>query len=154
MDVYALTRKIIELSKANTWDRAKQEWELHDIVECDYYEYHCLCGHPIKELCILKNKSNGKEAIVGNCCVKKFLKHLKSERVFSAIKRVKKDINKSFNADFIQIAYDKKIITNWEYNFYMNIWRKQNRQLARKQLLKKIEINKKILGSKDFFADT
>jgi len=154
MVVYLLPKKIIELSKANTWDRAKQEWVLHDIVDYDYYEYNCLCGHPIKELCILKNKYNGKETIVGNCCVKKFLKHFNSERIFSSIKRVKKEINKSFNTDFIQIAHDKGIITDWEYDFYMNIWCKQNRQLAKKQLLKKIEINKKILCSKNLFVDT
>ena len=151
MEKYVLPRKIIRRSKAKTWDRAKQEWELNDIVMTENCEYHCLCGHPIKELCILKNKYNGREVIVGNFCVKKFLNHIRSEKFFRAIGRVKKDITNNFNADFIQMMYDKAIINKWEYNFYMDIWRKRN--LTKSQLRKKIEINKKILRSKNLLAN-
>lgn len=151
MEKYVLPKEIIRLSEAKTWDRAKQEWELDDIVETEYCEHYCLCGHPIKELCILKNKYNGKEAIVGNFCVKKFLNHIKSDKFFRSISRVRKDISNSFNADFIQKMYDKAIITDWEYNFYMDTWRKRN--LNKSQLNKRIEINGKILRSKNLLVD-
>jgi hypothetical protein len=33
----------------------------------------CLCSHPIEENCYIENKHNGRIAVVGNCCIRKFL---------------------------------------------------------------------------------
>ncbi|MBJ6926973.1 hypothetical protein JG631_19165, partial [Vibrio cholerae] len=66
-----------------------------------------LCRHfPIIEICNLKNKINSNYATVGNCCVKKFI-GLPSDKIFQAIKRVRKDDQKSLNAEAIFHAYDK-----------------------------------------------
>jgi len=67
----------------------------------------CLCGHyPIIELCVLGNRLNNKTATVGNCCVKKFI-GLPSDRIFQAVKRVRKDATSSMNAEAIDCAFQR-----------------------------------------------
>lgn len=137
-----LTSEIISRSQARTWDKAKLEWSLLDVYEVDKPET-CLCGHfPIIELCVLYNKSNGNQATVGNCCVKKFI-GLPSDKIFQAVKRIRKDVAKSLNADAIQHAFDRKWINEWEMEFYFDVMRK--RKLTTKQATKKQEINELVL---------
>lgn len=144
MSEYKLTKNIIELSSSNDWDGAKLEWTLQDVYEADEPNT-CLCGHfPIIETCILKNKSNGNEAIVGNCCVKKFI-GLPSDKIFQAVKRVRKDNEKSLNAEAIKHAHEKLWINDWEYNFSIDTMRKRN--LSVKQLQSRIKINEKMLNN-------
>ncbi len=141
MSVYKLTEKIIVLSKSSNWDSAKLEWKLDTVYEADKPQT-CLCGHfPIIEICILKNKFNSNEAVVGNCCVKKII-GLPSDKIFTAIKRVRKDNKKSLNAEAIDYAYQKNWINDWEKQFYLNIMRK--RKLTENQIKKKVEINNKL----------
>ena len=83
-DGYKLGRAIIALSEADRWDRARLEWWIEEIYIQREPET-CLCGHfPINELCVLRNEKNGHSAIVGNVCVKKFMK-LSSDKMFAAI---------------------------------------------------------------------
>lgn len=140
---YKLTEEIIKLSTSKKWDEAKLEWTLETVYIADEPET-CLCGkYPIKELCIIINKTNHKEATVGNCCVKKFL-GLPSDKIFRAIKRVSTNNEKSLNEDAIKYAFQKGWINEWEKNFYYNICKKKNTTLTRKQLEKKKEINIKL----------
>lgn len=153
MTEYKLSMEILDLSKANNWDKARKEWYLDYIYEIPRQDdpETCLCGHyPIREVCVIKNKENGNEAIVGNCCVNKFI-GLTTNKLFSSIKNVKKDNSKSFNADVIDLAYKRGIINDWEYSFYQNIWRK--RKLSKKQLIHKNEINEKLLKHQDILAE-
>lgn len=141
MSEYKLTQGIIELSEAKTWDSAKLEWKLAEVYEADEPET-CLCGHfPIIEICILSNTKNRNSTSVGNCCVKKFM-GLPSDKIFTAVKRVRKDNEKSLNAEAIQYAFEKNWINDWEKSFYLDIMRKQN--LSTKQLATKIKINEKL----------
>ncbi len=143
MSQYKLAQEIISVSEANNWDEAHLEWELFNIYEEDGFET-CLCGHyPIKELCVLKNKLNSLRVTVGNCCVQKFM-GISSNKLFSALKRVKKDPGKPFNADVIEFVYSKSYINGWERDFYIDTWRK--RDLSSKQLDTRVKINKKILS--------
>ena len=139
---YKLSAEIIAMSVADTWDRAKHEWELEDV----YHEKEpdtCLCGHfPINELCCLRNAKNGKRALVGNVCVKKFL-GLPSDKIFGAINRISKDANKALNAEAIEHAFKKSWISQWEYGFYFDTWRK--RSLSARQRAKRAEINERVL---------
>jgi hypothetical protein len=140
---YELAREIVELSVATTWDKAKLEWWLEDVYEADEPET-CLCGHfPIIEICVLRNNINGREAVVGNCCVRKFI-GLPSDKIFQAVKRVRKDSEKSLNAETIQHAFDHRWINQWEYDFYFSIMRKRN--LSDKQLAIKRRINATVLA--------
>ena len=140
MSEYKLTAEIISLSQSDIWDKAKLEWALNEIYQAEEPET-CLCGHfPIIEICVLRNKFNGNNATVGNCCVKKFI-GLPSDKIFQAVKKVKKDNQKSLNAEAIEYGKNKGWLNQWEYDFYMDIMRKRN--LSSKQLRKKIQINKK-----------
>lgn len=142
MSDYRLTAEIIARSQAKAWDAAKLEWALEDVYEAEE-PGTCLCGHfPIVETCVLRNKLNGNDAIVGNCCVKKFM-GLPSDEILQAVKRVRKDPAKSLNAHAVQHAFDRGWITAWERDFYFDIMRK--RKLSPKQAAKKSQINKKFM---------
>lgn len=137
-----LIQEIIKLSVADIWEIAKCEWELIEIYFSDEPET-CLCGHyPIIELCEIRNKKNQKITIVGNCCVNKFM-GLPSEKIFQAVKRIRKDIDKSLNCEAIELAYSKDWINEWEYKFYADTLKK--RLLTEKQASKRKQINEKIL---------
>lgn len=139
-----LAREIIRLSESPIWDLAKREWKLSEIYFADGPE-SCLCSHyPIIELCIIQNSNNGKLATVGNCCVKKFL-GLPSDKIFSAVKRIKKDVEKSINAEALDYAFQRKWISKWEFDFYKNI--RSKRLLTDKQNNKKKEVNNRILAN-------
>ena len=142
MSEYKLASEIIALSDADNWDAAKLEWALHEVYEADDPET-CLCGHfPIIELCILSNKLNSNLATVGNCCVKKFI-GLPSDKIFQAVKRVRKDASKSLNAEAIDHAFNRGWLTAWEKDFYFDIMGK--RSLTAKQASKKKQINELVL---------
>lgn len=142
MAEFQLTREILERSTAKTWDAAKLEWTLHEVFESEEPET-CLCGHyPIVENCVLRNKTNGVFATVGNCCVKKFI-GLPSDLIFQAVKRVRSDSSKSLNAEAIAYARERDWINDWEQEFYFRIMRKRN--LSEKQAAKKRQINEKFL---------
>lgn len=142
MAEFQLTREILARSTTNTWDAAKLEWVLYEVFESDEPET-CLCGHyPIIENCVLRNKTNGIFATVGNCCVKKFI-GLPSDLIFQAVKRVRSDLSKSLNAEAIAYARDRDWINDWEQDFYFRIMRKRN--LSEKQANKKRQINEKFV---------
>jgi hypothetical protein len=127
---------------ARTWDAAKLEWELKEIYESEEPET-CLCGHfPIIELCVIGNKLNRNSATVGNCCVKKFI-GLPSDRIFQAVKRIRKDGAKSLSAEAVDYAFNRGWLTDWERDFYFDIMRK--RTLSPKQAAKKAQINERYL---------
>jgi hypothetical protein len=144
MSEYKLTEEILKRSQSDVWDMAKLEWKLNEIYEAEEPET-CLCGHvPIIEICVLQNKLNAQFATVGNCCVKKFI-GLPSDLIFQAVKRVRKDDQKSLNAAAIQHAYEKGWINKWEYNFSFNTMRK--RKLSTKQLQTRMKVNEKMLAN-------
>ncbi len=142
MPEYRLTQEIIKRSVANQWDEAKLEWSLLEVYEADDPDT-CLCGHfPIIELCILANKINANTATVGNCCVKKFI-GLPSDKIFQAVKRVRKNSESSLNIEAIIHAYKRGWINDWERSFYLDIMRK--RKLSPRQREIKLQINDKML---------
>jgi hypothetical protein len=142
MSEYRLTSEILARSVATHWDAARREWSLAEVYEADDPET-CLCGHfPIIELCVLANSHNGQSATVGNCCVKKFI-GLPSDRIFTAVKRVRKNRDKSLNEEAIQHAHMRGWINDWERDFYLDVMSK--RKLSDKQRSKKQQINDKML---------
>ncbi len=143
MGIEMLVNGIIENSVSDDWDHAKREWKLANIYESDEM-LSCLCGHyPIREICELRNTKNESQLIVGNCCVNKFL-DINSDKMFTALKKVIRDIESSFNVEVIDLAYERNLINGWDRDFYVNTWRK--RQLSPKQRTQKVRINKQILN--------
>ena len=142
---YKLFRRIIDRSRAKDWHNAKLEWDLIDIYIDE--DETCLCGHhPIKEICVMKNRVNHKQVIVGNCCVNRFI-GIPSNKMFRGIERVVDDQAKSFPRMLIQHSHNKGWINTWERDFYLDVIKK--RKLSKKQLNKKMEINKNILYNID-----
>jgi hypothetical protein len=137
-----LREEILTLSKATNWEVARKEWNLIGVYEADEPKT-CLCGHnPIREICEISNRLTGFEAEVGNRCVRRFI-GLRSDLIFSAIKRIQADISKSLNAEAIVFFMKRGILTGWEYQFLQNT--KNKRNLSDSQLSKRLDINKKIL---------
>lgn len=121
MSEYQLFKNIIELSVSDNWEFARGEWILEGIeILTDKDEYEtCLCGHyPIKEVCYLENKENHNKAIVGNCCVEKFLGE-KQSKVFNALTKGK------INREVISLSLKKGIVNENESKFLFDVWRKR-----------------------------
>lgn len=141
---YRLSEELIKRSVAQTWPEAKREWELEDIFDEDD-PHACICRHwPIYQLCIICNVRNGNRAIVGNCCVKKFL-GLPSAKILAALRRVRDDVTRSLNPHAIEHALKKGWITQAQRKFYLRIWRK--RRLSAHRLVWKIKINDQVLAA-------
>lgn len=138
-----LKKNILILSEASEWDAARKEWHLVDVIESEEPET-CLCGHyPINEICTIYNMITRNSANVGNRCVKRFL-GINSDKIFSALKRIRRDLAKSLNVDSIVFFKERKAITGWEYDFLLDT--RLKRELSVKQLLKRKAINEKILS--------
>lgn len=142
MAQFQLTREILIRSTATTWDAAKLEWELFEVFESEEPDT-CLCGHyPIIENCVLRNRTNGIFATVGNCCVKRFI-GLPSDLIFQAVKRVRSDLKRSLNGEALVYARRRGWISSWEESFYFDVMRK--RLLTPRQVDTKRRINEKFL---------
>lgn len=143
MAEYQLKEEILKLSQSKAWTVAKLEWTLIAIYLSEEADT-CPCGHyPIKEICRIKNNLNSNETDVGNCCVKKFL-GLNAQKLFAPLKRLHGNSCASVNVELIEDAYQKRIIRENEYSFYIDILRKRN--LSEKQASWKESINKKLLN--------
>lgn len=142
MATIKLIKEILSLSVSDNWEIAKDEWEINYIYFSKKAEM-CICGHfPIIEICEIKNKKNEKFAVVGNYCVKNII-GLPSDKIFQAVKRVRKDNEKGLNGESIELAYSKNLINDWEYKFYIDTLKK--RKLSEKQLIIRRLINEKVL---------
>lgn len=140
---YKLIEEIMKRSVSDNWNQAKLEWFFEYAYQDENFQT-CLCGHnPIKNICVIKNTKNDDITEVGNCCVTKFMGIDDGKKIFGSISNLKKDILKSINPEVIQYLYDKKVIDDFEFKFYLNIHRK--RILSTKQKDIKLRINKKFL---------
>lgn len=148
---YKLIEEIIGLSVSKQWEEARKEWKLTTIKIADDEEvaegkYTCLCGHRhLKELCYIMNKRNGNEALVGNCCIKKFMRDIKSDKIFRAINAAKR--SKTISSALIDYCYEQGIINSWENGFFADVHRK--RKLTDKQKHKFEMVRSKILDAVD-----
>lgn len=141
-DKYRLTEMILQLSNANDWASAKDEWEVESIFRTDEPTV-CLCGHqPINEQCEIVNVLNGNRATVGNVCVNKFL-GLPSGKLFEGFKRIAVKPSCAVNKETIDYAFKKRWINTWEKDFYTDT--KPKRHLTERQLAQRERINRQIL---------
>lgn len=120
-DQQLLQRIVIENSEAGDWIEAKKEWKLVSIYD---KPYQCICKHKILENCIIRNKNNNNELIVGNVCVNHFkeddLLVPKSSR--TSLKRLYGNPkNAKSNKALIDVAIRLKILTINEGKKYSNL---------------------------------
>ena len=140
---YKLTQEIIKLSLSKDWHRAKLEWQFTYAYQSNSLET-CLCGHyPIKNICVITNTKNGAATEVGNCCINKFLGIDEANKIFTSINRIKEDSSKSMSIEVLEYLSQKKVITDFEFEFYSDIIKK--RKLSEKQAALKSKINEKLL---------
>jgi hypothetical protein len=143
---YKLFKEIISLSVATTWEEAKLEWVLDHIYSADEAQ-KCLCTHyPIIEICTMRNIKNNNHALVGNCCVNRFI-GIESNKMFSSLKRIRQEMSKSISKVLLDFCFEKGILNNWERGFYLDNLKR--RKLTSKQEIYKQKINKKILDEFD-----
>jgi hypothetical protein len=141
-----LHREIINLSVSRIWEEAKLEWELESIYFVEIEQGRtCLCTYePICEICVLQNKLNNQQAEIGNVCVKNFV-GIDSGIVFNGVRRIKKDVDKGLNPSACDLFLQKGLITQWEYGFLVDTFRK--RYLSGRQADKRREINQRVLAN-------
>ena len=137
-----LKLEICRLSVSNEFMLAKKEWAFigAEIVE-DWDS--CLCGQPIKELCYIRNRVNGKIVYVGNLCVNRFI-GINSKAIFDGLKRIIKNPGANSNKDVIWYAYKSNVITDRECDFLTDMLHK--RILSIKQAAWKRAIHAKIIN--------
>ena len=139
-----LREGILALSNASDWEIARKEWSLVDVHEADGPDT-CLCGHfPIVEICQIQNNVTGNRTEVGNRCVRRFL-GFRSDLIFEALKRIRKDKAKSLNADAISFFRQRGLFTDWEYKFLQDTMSRRNLSDAQLSIRKKT--NEKVLAA-------
>lgn len=148
---FQLMQRIVEMSQADDFQQAKQEWILVRIYKQD--DGQCLCGHsPILNHCVLKNKFNGNETVVGSSCVQKFI-GIQTDKLFASYTMIVKDLQAYLGMEFIEYLHEHGVINDWEYEFLKSTFRKKFEWLSDKQKDKRIQINKKVIeymtGKKD-----
>lgn len=140
-----LRQHIIERSKSDDFNIAKEEWQL---VEIEYSEAwdNCPCGQEIKKLCYIKNKFTKVKTYVGSTCIDNFM-GMDTEKIFRGLKKIKEDINANANEALINYAWGLGYLYGEkEYKFLMDI--KNKRRFTARQSEWKEKINKRILAGK------
>lgn len=139
-----LKAAILALSQARDWEVARKEWTLVGVHDADEPET-CLCGHfPIIEICEIRNRVTGRHAEVGNRCVRRFL-GFRSDLIFAGVKRIRRDLTKSLNADAIAFFRERGLLSAWEYTFSESTLKK--RLLSATQMESRMRINQKVLAA-------
>jgi len=139
---WRLREEIVKLSEADDFQIAKQEWYLKRIYRG---LGECLCGHsPILNICIIRNRINGNETIVGSSCVQKFI-GLNSEKLFASYRLIEKDLQSWLDIAFIEYLMEQGIINDWEAGFLKSTAHKRFEWLSEKQQAKRLQINQKVI---------
>ena len=138
-----LKQHILSLSVSKDYSVAKK-WFLTNIFYDDCGA-NCPCGQPIKEICYIKNRLNGRETFVGNVCIKKFL-GINTGNAFAGLKRIIQDKDARPNEDLILWAKELGYLYPNDYAFLINI--RHKRSLSEKQLSWLNTINYRIKNRK------
>ena len=125
-DQSKLREIVISRSEADNWPEAKAEWQLMTIY--DKWS-RCICGHRIKENCVIKNKENSNELVVGNDCINHFKEdnlHVK-ESCRRSLQRLQSNLTAKAHTDLIDLAVKLNILSNAEGEYYKRSKSKENR---------------------------
>jgi hypothetical protein len=144
---YRFGPELLKLSVAMTLQAALAEWSPVGVHTADDgEEEQCLCGkYPIKEVWLIRNNRNGKQAIVGSVCVQRFL-GLPAQAICTGLQRIETDLARSMGTAALQHFHDKGVVNNYEYRFYRETLNLSARWLTRRQLALRQQINAKVLS--------
>jgi hypothetical protein len=140
-----LKEEIVARSEAPSWEEAKDEWDLVGVYFADPDEPGtCLCTHtPIIEHCVIRNRFNGCEAVVGNVCVTRFL-GIDADAIFRSLRRIVEDPLNALSAVALGYVIGRNWLNPWEVQFYRDTYRR--RKPSERVLAKRAEINRAILN--------
>jgi hypothetical protein len=138
---------MLSMSSASDWDEARLEWSFYDAYD-DTNFTHCLCGHGIRERCVLQNRLTNCFALVGSSCVKEFMHEIYQKvpinAIHASIKRVRKNPGKAVHEYLARLAMEKRRITDKAYGWYGGCIRK--RRLTKLETTYRTILNRRILG--------
>lgn len=109
---------LIAKSRADTFEEALLEWRVTG-VRIDF-PTHCICTHPIVENCIVENVADGRELIIGSCCIRNFFpeeERAKMETKLKELKRKTRDCpvcNRRYNKE--GALHDRMCNTCYQHN--------------------------------------
>lgn len=142
-----LKAEMIARSRDKDWGQAKLEWDLEDVFRVAD-QRDCLCGHnPILQICTLRNQLTRQIAEVGNVCVERFL-GMRSKRIFSAIKRIRDDLNRSLNKEAIEMFRKLKVISHQDASEYLLFYRRRKNVTDEQQEIRR-DVNAAVLAYVD-----
>lgn len=111
---------------------AVKEWNLKYTY---IHDTNCICGKAIKNCCVIQNKVNNKELVVGSTCVKKFL-GIENVHLFKTHK-----IKNKYNIHYIGHIKEKGFISNWEESFLISLTKFKTVSKKQEEVLIKIHNN-------------
>jgi hypothetical protein len=148
-DKNLLIQSLLSMGHARDWETARLEWSFYDAYLQPTYT-NCLCGHGIKERCVLRNSHTEHRAIVGNCCVKEFMHEIcndfSTDAVFASIRRVKKSPGKTVHKHLVKLAKERKRITSRAESWYSRC--RGKRTLTETEVAYRIILNARILDAR------
>lgn len=137
-----LKRRVLEKSVSQDLVTAINEWSFNFVFQRD--NSRCLCNHPIKNVCVIKNLKNGTTTEVGNCCVKNFMGIKEGDEILASILRLKKDNSKNIGGRALDFIRKRNIVLEKnDFDFYTKVSKK--RCTYKHELEKKKEINDRFI---------
>jgi hypothetical protein len=70
---------------------------------------------------------------------------IRSDLIFAALKRIRKDDQRALNEDAIAFFREKGLISSWEYGFLQDT--KSKRILSAKQMSTRMKINRRVIDA-------
>lgn len=115
-----LKNRIIASSTATTWEEAKTEWYLSEIVNQPLHKpAYCLCGHKIFVVNSMHNVKNNNITHVGSCCVKKFM-GWRPNLIVRCINAVKKEKLHALNQATIDFVKERGWLSDEDIQYLMD----------------------------------
>jgi len=150
-----LMQTVIDLSVADDWYSAVEEWYLYDVEEDEFREESCVCGkEKLLYLFTIRNENNGSTLFpIGSSCIKKFERSDLNEEV-AAKEQLFKLLHAIENNEFLSLtsnlftrklllylyeigafaptAYNRYDPEN-DYRFMLDMFNKRNRMTVRQE---------------------
>jgi len=129
-DQEKLREIILTKSSATTWEKAKREWSLHTII-CDKPN-NCICGHRIRENCIIQNSKTGKKLVVGNVCINQFKEENLNVDLTaqSSLHSLRRGTSKTANQALLKLARRIGVLNEIETRIYSNLTTGQGSRIS------------------------
>lgn len=119
-DQEQLKENVIKHSVSKKWEKAKKEWNLITIYD---QEGNCLCGHSIMENCVIRNKINRNQLVIGNVCINHFKEeHLSVSRSCrTSLKKIlQKRTSANANKALLLLCQRLEILSKFEVTTYLS----------------------------------